>query len=427
MISARTTLLLLAALAASAVALARAPTPFKTPSRGSDGWPGWRGPQRSGISRETGLLAKWPREGPRLIWRTSGIGTGFSTPAIVKGRIYLLGMRGGKEHVLALDAAHNGKELWSAELGPSAKDGPPSYPGPRSTATVDGERIYALGSSGELLCLGLDGKEIWRKHLVRDLNGVLPRWGYAESPLIDRDLLVCTPGGTATLAALNTKTGAVVWKTSVARGNGAAYASPIVAEVGRVRHYVQFLGGCLVGVAAADGKLLWSYDGVVGSANCTTPIFHDGHIFVSTLGRVGKAGGALLELTAKGPGVTAREVYQTRDLGNHYGGVVCLGGCLYGTNASALVCLDFKSGQTKWQNPAVGKGSIAAADGHLYLRGDRGSIALVAASPAGYQEKSRFDPPNPGRVMPRPHPVIAGGRLYLRDQDVLLCFDLKKP
>jgi outer membrane protein assembly factor BamB len=420
--SARATLLLLAI---PAVALAFAPAPFR-PSRSRD-WPGWRGSDRTGVSVETGLLARWAKVGPKLLWKTTTLGTGFSSPALSRGRLYVLGTRNQKEYVLALDAAREGKELWATELGPLLPATGLNYPGPRSTPTVDDDRVYTLGSEGNLLCLDRAGNVIWRTHLVRDLKGARGTWGYAESPLIDRDVLICTPGGAnATMVALNKKTGAVVWKAVVPNGNQAAYASAIVAEVGGVRQYVQFLGGCLAGIAARDGKLLWTYDGVLGTFNCCTPIFHDGHVFISAFGRAGKAGGVLLKLTAGKEGVTAKEVYRNADLAIYHGGVVRLGGALYGTNSSALVCVDFKTGKTRWKNSAVGKGAILAADGHLYVRGDRGTVALVKASPEGYTEKSRFDPPHRAvKVSALAYPAIADGRLYLRDQEALLCYDLK--
>jgi outer membrane protein assembly factor BamB len=405
-------------------------------------WPGWRGPDRTGVSAETGLLKAWPDGGPPLAWKATGLGGGFSTPSVARGRIYLLGSRANREYLIAL-AESDGKEVWAAELGAVGRDGPPSYPGPRSTPTVDGDRVYALGSDGDLVCVDTAGKPVWRKNLGKDLNGVRGRWAYAESPLIDGDVLVCTPGGPkATLAALNKKTGEVIWKATVPGGdsgggggrgprqppNAAAYASPIVAEVGGVKQYVQFLGGYLVGVSARDGKLLWRYDKITGITNCATPIFHDGCVFVSAASGRGPStttGGALVRLTAEGGGVTAKEVYRNKDLANHHGGVVLVGGHLYGTNATSLVCVDFQTGKTLWQNRSVGKGSVTAADGRLFVRGEEGPVAVVEASPAGYKEAGRLKQPERSGEKAWPHPVIANGRLYLRDQGVLLCYDVK--
>jgi outer membrane protein assembly factor BamB len=425
-----TTLLLAGALLLPCLA----PVPVETVAAD---WPGWRGQDRNGVSSETGLLKEWSRDGPKQVWKATKLGGGYSTPAVANGRLYLLGTRDRREQVFALDAK-DGKEIWATEVGAIARDGPPSYPGPRSTPTVDGDRLYALGSDGDLLCLSTAGKVNWRKNLTRDFDGARGRWAYAESPLIDGDVLVCTPGGTdATLVALNKKTGAVLWKASVPLGaapkgrgskpNDAAYASAIVAEVGGIKQYVQFLGGCVVGVSARDGKLLWRYNGISGITNCATPIFHDGCVFVSATGRGPSPtnGSALVKLTAGKDGVTAKEVYHISDLANHHGGVVRVGGSLYGTNNTSLLCIDFKTGETKWQDRSVGKGSVTAADGHLYVRGERGAVALVEATPAGHKEKGRFDQPDRSNRPAWPHPVISGGRLYLRDQDVLLCYNVK--
>src|SRR5438309_7593324 len=219
---------------------------------GPGDWPGWRGADRTGVSAETGLLKEWPADGPKLLWKATGLGNGFSTPSVAAGRIYLMGSKDGEEFTLALDVK-DGKQLWATKIGPVGKEGPPSYPGPRSTPTVDGERIYVIGSDGDLACLDLEGKVIWHKNLGKDLDGTRGRWAYAESPLIDGDVLVCTPGGAKTsLAALNKLTGDVLWKAQVPGGGEAAYASAIVAEAAGVRQYVQFLRNGVVGVAAKD-------------------------------------------------------------------------------------------------------------------------------------------------------------------------------
>ena len=422
MLSARMSLLLLA------VALAMPGTVRAQLKATAGDWPGWMGPDRTGVSSEKGLLKEWPKDGPKLLWKVTGLGGGYSTPAIANGRIYLLGTRDGKEQAIALDAK-DGKEIWATAIGPIAKEGPPSYPGPRSTPTVDGDHLCVLGSDGDLLWLDAAGKVVWHKNLSKDFEGARGRWAYSESPLIDGDVLVCTPGGEkATLVALKKKNGELIWQASVPKGNQAAYASPIVAEVGGVKEYVQFLGGSLVGVAAKDGKLLWTYDGVKGITNCTTPLFHDGCVFVSATGRgrTPTSGSALVRLMANGEGVTAKEVYHIQDLANHHGGVVRVGDYLYGTNNSALLCIDFKTGETKWQDTSVGKGSILAADGRIYVRSEKGPIALVESIPTAYKEKGRFQQPDRSGKNAWPHPAIAGGRLYLHDQDALLCFDLKE-
>jgi outer membrane protein assembly factor BamB len=392
---------------------------------GPDDWPAWRGADRTGVSAETGLLKEWPEGGPRLVWKATGLGGGYSTPSIAGGRIYLLGSKAGEEFAIALDAK-DGKELWRSKIGPVAKSGPPSYPGPLSTPTVDGDKIYVLGSDGDLACLEQDGKVVWQKNLDRDLGGQRGRWACAESPLIDGEVLVCTPGGPKdTLAALNKKTGRVIWRAAAPEVGEAGYSSVIVTSAGGVKQYVQLLGKGLVGVSAKDGKVLWQYAKMKTPTNCPTPISHDGYIFSSYQGP-GGGGSALLQLSADGQGVSAREVYSKRDLANQHGGVVRVGDYVYGTNSRVLVCIDFKTGTTKWQDSCVGKGSICAADGHLYVRGENdGQVVLVEATPSAYKETGRLQQPDRSNHKAWPHPVIANGCLYLRDDDVLLCYDIK--
>jgi outer membrane protein assembly factor BamB len=390
-------------------------------------WPGWRGPDRTGVSPETGLLRAWPAKGPRLLWKATGLGEGYAAPAIVDGKLYVLGSKGEDEFVIALAVA-DGKQLWSTKLGIIGMNTGPNYPGPRSTPTVDNDFLYALGSDGDLVCLTTAGKVIWRKHLEKDFEGNRGTWAYTESVLLDGDVLVCTPGGpSAVLVALNKKTGAVIWKAQVPDGNQAGYSSAIIARAGNVKQYVQFLGPGLVGIDASNGRFLWEYTKHTGGISAATPIFHDGCIFTSASGVADSAGGdALLRLTLdKGkPGI--KEVYFSRGLTNFHGGVVRLGEYLYGTNNAGLVCLDFKSGKRKWLDRCVGSGSLLAADGHLYVRGTQGAVALVEANPHKYVEKGRFQQPSRSRFATFAHPVLAGGRLYLRDADVMLCYDVKK-
>lgn len=431
MFSARMTMLLLALVAAS-------PSAAKAQFKASiDDWPGWMGADRTGVSKETGLLKEWPKDGPQLLWKVEDIGEGYSTPSVAAGKIYVMSNRGANdEFALALNVK-DGSKIWERRVGKVGPNGRPNYPGSRSTPTVDGDAVYVLGSDGDLACLDAAKGEVrWTKSLRKDFGGQPGSWAYAESPLIDGDVLVCTPGGDkATLVALNKTNGEVIWKAAIPgktiggggralKTNTAAYASAIVATVGGVRQYIQVLSGGLVGVAAKDGKLLWRYDKLTGTTLCNTPLFHEGYVFVSVATR-GSSGSALLHLTAKDDGVTAKEVYYTKDLGVHHGGVVRVGDSVYGTTQTSLVCIDFKTGEMKWQNRCVGKGSIAAADGRLYVRSEKGPVALVEATPDAYKEIGRFDQPDRSKKSAWPHPVIAGGRLYLRDQNVLLCYDVK--
>jgi outer membrane protein assembly factor BamB len=419
-------LLLLAAGLGSAAALASAAD-----------WPQWRGPQRDGSSPETGLLKEWPKDGPKQLWKNGEIGGGFSTPSVVAGRVYLLGDKDKEEYLIALDAK-DGSEQWRAKLGPVGKDGPPSYPGPRSTPTVDGDRVFALGSGGDLVCVEKAKGEVkWKKNLKADFAGQPGMWAYAESPLIDGDVLVCTPGGKeSTLIGLDKKTGEPVWKCAVPDGDFAAYASVIAVEAGGVRQYVQFLGKELVGVEAKTGKFLWRYDKTKDpAANIPTAVSHDGCVFTSTA----RNGSGLIRLKAdkdKGD-VSTEEVYYNKTALSSTGGAVRVGDYLYGTNAKGeLVCMEFKTGEVKWHDPSVGAGSLCSADGLLYVRGQGGDgfgpekparTALVEATPDGYKEKGRFEQPEHGNRPAWPHPVVADGKLYLRDQGVLFCYDVKDP
>lgn len=395
---------------------------------GPGDWPAWRGSDRTGLSKETGLLKQWPKEGPTLLWKINGLGDGYSTPSVANGHLYVMGTRqGGNEHVICLSTT-DGKQVWSSPLGKVAG----GYAGPRCTPTVDGDRVYALSSDGKLACLDVKtGDRKWGKDLKADFGGRSGGWAYAESPLIDGDVLVCTPGGDkATLVTLNKLTGAEIWKANLSSlaarkkrpYTTAGYSSVIVAEVSGVKQYVQFLDGGVVGVSAKDGTLLWNYDKPAnGTANCSTPIFHDGCVFAAS--GYG-TGGGLVKLVRSGDKFDAKEEYFVKAMQNHHGGMILIGEHIYGTSGT-LICLDFKSGKVAWNERGVGKGSVAFADGRLYVRGESGPIALVEATPTGYKELGRFDQPDRSDKNAWPHPVIAGGKLLIRDWDTLLCYDVK--
>jgi outer membrane protein assembly factor BamB len=388
-------------------------------------YPQWRGPDRSGVSKETGLLKEWPKEGPKLLWKNTDVGGGYSTPSVAGGRIYVQGTRDDAEFTLALDEK-KGQKIWATELGKVGKNYGPQYPGTRATPTVDSDAVYCLGSDGDLVCLtAADGGVRWRKNLKQDFAGKPGMWAYSESPLVDGDVLVCTPGGSeATLVALNKKDGRVIWKSAVPGGDKAAYASAIVAETGGVKQYIQFLHNGVVGVDAATGRFLWRYDKTKEqAANIPTPVYHDGFVYSAA----GRSGGGLVKLTATDGGVTATQVYFSKALNNPIGGMVLVGDYLYGTGAQALECWEFATGKIKWQERSVGKGAVSYADGHLYVRGEEGQAALVEATPDGYREKGRFKQPDHGRMPAWPYPVVANGCLYLRDVGVLLCYDIKDP
>jgi outer membrane protein assembly factor BamB len=390
-------------------------------------WPQWRGPSRDGISQEKGLLKEWPKEGPKLVWQVKDLGSGYSTPAVVGQRLYVISNRGMDDERLQCLSTADGKEIWSTRIGNVGKNDGPQYPGSRSTPTTDGQLLFALGSDGDLVCLETaSGKERWRKNLRSDFGGQPGKWAYAESPLVDGDVLVCTPGGSkAIIVALNKTTGETIWTTQVPEGEPAAYASVIAVEGGGIKQYVQFLEKGLVGVDAKSGKLLWRYEKTAqGSpANIPTPVAGGSFVYSST----GRGGGGLVKLTAKGDAVAAEQVYYVAQLPTSIGGSVLLDGLLYGTNNKGLMCVDFATGDVKWQEEGIGAGAVCYADGRLYFHGENGEVALVEATGEEYREKGRFAPPNQpdrGRAKAWTYPVVANGKLYIRDLGMLWCYDV---
>jgi outer membrane protein assembly factor BamB len=395
----------------------------------ADDWPQWRGPERTGISQEKGLLKDWPKDGPKLVWQVTDIGEGYSTPAVVGDRLYLMGNKGTTdEYVLALDAK-DGKIIWKAGLGKVGPNQMMNYSGARSTPTIDGDSIYALSSDGELGCLETaTGKVKWRKELRAEFEGKPGYWAYAESPLVDGDLVICSPGGSvATLVALKKHTGEPVWKTAVPGGDKAAYASVTAVEAAGRKQYVQFFDKGVVGVDAKTGEFLWRYDntGKTMGPNIGTPISHDGFVYSAA-----KAGGGLVKLKASDKGVSAEQVYLERNLPNGVGGAVRVGDYLYGTTNEGLVCANYKTGKAMWRDKTLGSASVCCADGRLYVHCESGDVALVEATPDAYREKGRFKPSGqPKHIRQREtawvYPVVANGKLYVRDLGVLWCFDVK--
>jgi len=405
--------------------------PASTAASAAD-WPQWRGPARDGVARERSLLKQWPAGGPKLVWQVNDIGDGYSTPAVVGSRIYLMSNRGMENEFVVALSTKDGRVNWMTRVGNvgNPKQNPP-YAKARSTPTVDGNFIYALGSDGDLACLETKtGKIRWQKNLRKEFGGVPGEWAYAESPLVDGDLVVVTPGGAeATMAAVNKRTGATVWKSAIPGGDPAGYASAIAVEGGGRRQYVQLLPKGLVGVDAKTGQFLWRYkECAKGPAQYFTPVGRGAHVYCGALG----IGGTLVRLKPDG---TAEQVYFTRGLPNGIGGAVLVGEHIYGTEAGAkLVAAEFATGKVKWQAESLGWSSVAYADGHLYVHGVNGDFALVEATPEGYRERGRFTPPaQPAKKklgqfaeMAFSYPVIANGRLYIRDLGTLWAYDIRE-
>ena len=394
-------------------------------------WEQWRGPNRDGHSRETGLLKEWPKEGPKLIWQMKDVGSGYSTPSISSGRIFLMSNSGLADEFVSAFDVKDGKKIWSVRIGKVGNpDQKPPFPEARSTPTVDGALLYALGSDGDLVCLETKtGKERWRKSLRSDFGGIPGTWAYAESPLVDGDILVCVPGGKeATLVALNKQNGEVIWKSAVPGGDTAGYASTIIASIGDIKQYVAYTANGLVGVNAKNGKFLWRYEKVKGALGMSimTPVAHDGYVYAGGT-RVG--GGAVL-LKAAQDAIVAEEAYFDPKLPIAIGGAVLVGDYLYGCSQSTIMCINFKTGQIIWSERSIAPASLCYADGLLYLHGEGGDVALIEASPEAYRERGRFTPPDQpkhGNTMEKSwaYPIIADGRLYIRDLNSLWCYEIK--
>jgi len=403
-----------------------------TAAASSHDWPQWRGPKRDALSKESGLLKEWPKSGPPIVWKQKGLGNGYSNPSIAGGRIYGLSNQGNDEVVWARDEATGGP-IWSTRIAASAKVD--RGEGPRSTPTVDGDRVYGLGVQGDLACLDAStGKLVWAKNYKRDFRGrMMTGWGYSESVLVDGDNVIGTPGAdNAALAAFDKKTGRVVWTASVSDAGGSGYASVMPAEVGGVRMYITWLGKKLVGVAAKDGQLLWENARPFNTtANIPTVIVKGDLVFAST---GYQAGATLLKLRASGGKVTAEEVYDLpgSQVQNHHGGMVLVGDHVYlghGHNRGTPMCVELATGKVAWKADrpvASGSAGVVYADGNLVFRHQEGRVALVEATPVGYKLRGSFDQPDRSSANAWSHPVIANGKLYLRDQDVLICYDVRK-
>ena len=384
-------------------------------------WPQFRGPNRDGLSKETGLLKQWPTNGPALAWKAEKLGLGYSAVSVAGGKVFTAGDAPEGSFVHALDL--NGKPKWTATLGRAGDRG--GYTGPRATPTVEGGNVYMLGQFGDLVCYEAEsGKEVWRKNLAKDLSGKVGGWGYSESVIVDGDHVICTPGGpNGTMAALDKKTGAEVWRTKDWT-DGADYVSAIVTSIDGVKQYVQLTQRSVAGVAP-DGKVLWRANRKGSTAVIPTPLVKDNLVYVTSGYGIGCN---LFKVTKTGDEFKAEEVYANQEMDDHHGGVILLGDHVYGHSESkGWTCQDLKTGASVWNSTKLGKGSIAYADGHFYLRFEegKGTVALIEATPTGYKETGRFHQPDRSTKNSWPHPVVVGGKLYLRDQQVLLCYDVK--
>jgi len=392
-------------------------------------WPGFHGPDRDNKSRDKGLLKAWPEGGPPRIWETRGIGQGYSTVAIVDGRIYVTGAIGDDCVITALDM--DGKKVWTRKNGRAWNR---SYPGTRSTPTVAAGLLYHLSGIGNLVCLEADrGDVVWSRDIMKEFGGRNITWGLAESPLVFGDKVICTPGGKHVgMVALNRKTGEVVWRCTGV-GDRPGYASPILVDYQGLQQVVTVMSESVVGVRASDGKLLWRYPHkVYADENITTPLFHDGFVIVSGCGRRGTTA---LQLRVSGDKCSVREHWRNRTLDNKQGGIILVDGKIYGyaesqNRSKPWMCIDFTSGDTIFQSAPLESsykyrnGCLTYADGMFYLFSDDGKMALARPTPTGFEVTGRLRIENPGERPTWAHPVVHGGRLYLRYGDRLAAYDI---
>lgn len=409
--------------ASKAKAKTKAKTPDKKTARPGDDWPQYLGPNRNNISDEKGLLRTWPKTGPKLLKTAPGLGAGYSSVSIANGMIYTMGTRGDKQSILAMDLETlDGR--WELVNGPSYQEG--QGDGPRASPTVDWPLVYALGAHGDLTCAdAATGVLVWDKNILKEFGGSNISWGICESVLIDGDKLICTPGGRdGTLVALDKKTGNVIWKCQSPDNDQAGYSSAIAIEVGGVRQYVQFTSKGTIGVRASDGKFMWRNDSAAnGTANCSSPLFANDMIFsASGYG----TGGAMVKLTSSNEETSAEFGYHTKEMKSHHGGFVIVDGYIYGSNEGVFVCMELSTGKVMWQNRGPGKGSLTCVDGMIIARNEGGPVTLIEVSPKAYKELGRFDQPNRSNRAAWSYPVVSHGRLYLRDQDKLMAFEVSK-
>jgi outer membrane protein assembly factor BamB len=398
-------------------------------------WRQWRGPHRAEKSPETGLLKDWEAKKPELVWMAEGMGSGFASVSVAGGKVYTMGNKGNSQTVVAVNAA-DGKVLWETQV----TDAKPKhdYEGARCTPAVDGDRLYVISSNGGIHCLNKDsGELVWSKDFAKEWKGfMMSGWGFSESPLVDGDLVLCTPGANdAVIVALNKQTGEEVWRAKMPKigdkgKDGAGYSSIVISNGAGVKQYVQLVGRGVISVRASDGKFLWGYNPVAnGVANIPTPLIKDDYVFCSTGYGTGSA---LLQLSKEGDGVKAEEKYflDAKTLQNHHGGMVLLDGhvyCGHAHNEGFPICVELETGKVVWGGKrGAGKGSagVTYADGNFIFRYQSGDVALVGATTEGYQLKGTFKPAHiqgPSWA----HPVVAGGRLYIRNMQRLTAYDIE--
>lgn len=399
-------------------------------------WPTFRGPERTGVSTETGLLEEWPEDGPTLLWESKGAGRGYSSICIAGGKLYTLGdgvstaEEGDEDEYLCCFDADGGKPIWKTKVGKPWNEGNPEWQSSRSTPTCGDGLVAVISPQGVLVvCDAATGEEKWRKDLKKEFDGKkADGWGYSESPTFDGELLICTPGGEkSTMVAMKKATGEVVWTCAREKDRGAGHASIVTAKVGDTKVYVNSTGSGAMGVRASDGKLLWTFDIDRTTAVIPTLLVRDDLVyFVAGYNR----GAALLKQVPDGEEIKLEVVYELKPpLANKHGGVVLVGDYVYGDSDDNGIpqCVELMTGEVKWKERGAGRGSavVTAANGYIYVRFQNGMMALAKATPEGYKETGKFRIPESRDRPSWSHPVVLDGKLYIREQDNLYCYDVR--
>ena len=379
-------------------------------------WPQYRGMNRDGVSKETGLSKTWGAEGPRVIWKVP-LGEGYSGMSVVNGRIYTMDAQNGNEYVVCFDAV-TGKEIWRSRSDATFINDQGN--GPRSTPTVDGEMIYTFGAQSYLYAWSAkDGKKIWENDLKKTLGAKVPIWGVSSSPLVEGNLLILPVGGgeSNAVVAFHKKTGALVWKSET---DEPGYSSPLAVNLNGIRQIIIFSGTMLLSVSPTDGKVLWKYPWKTNwFVNSAMPIFvPEDKIFISTSY---DRGAALLRVRNSGGEVSVEEIWLSKEMKNHFNSSVLHEGYIYGFDNAVLKCIDANTAEEKWRKSGFGKGSLILADGHLIVLSERGGLVIVEAAPAAYKEKARAQVLQ-GKCWTQP--TLSEGKLYLRNQKQMICIDL---
>ncbi len=405
-------------LAALAVFLS-APQPAA--AQDAPSWPEFHGPLRDNLSPETGLLKEWPTEGPRRIWAFSGCGRGFAPVSVADGMLFTTGDFGEEEMILALDLDGNLK--WKV---PHGKAWTGAQPGSRTTPTFRDGTLYQLNPAGVLSAfVAASGEKIWSVDLKERFGARARTWGFTENVVVEGDHVLCMPGGPkGRVVALDRKTGETVWANTEI-SDRAAYSSPIVVTHDGVRQFIALARESVVSVEVKTGKLLWTHKHPsTCDQNVTTPLYRDGKVFVTSGHR---AGGRVVKINPDGRSV--QELWFGTELDNCHGGVVCLDGHLYGSGCRlykrGLLCVELATGKIKYNAREIGKVSITHADGLLYCLGNDSKMALVDVTPERAKVVSKFKPPWKERPPCLSHPVICGGRLYIRHLGELFVYDVR--